>query len=118
MTKEEKECRKALHDSVWGLLFEYADLRDELSGVLLSFELLYVDIQDHMEGIQCEMDSLKEHLEACSRKLQGFHVQDGSWNPFDAIGQGRQAGNTEAEIPNVSGSMELSDGFGGELPFN
>ncbi|MCD8348653.1 MAG: hypothetical protein LUD16_12060 [Lachnospiraceae bacterium] len=114
----EKECRKALHDSVWGLLFKYADLRDELSGVLLSFQLMYEEIQNSMEEIQAEMEDLEEHLEACSQQLQGFHMRSGSWDPFDAIRQNKQIENAEAKNWDGSESMEMFDEFDDELPFD
>ena len=101
----DKRCRKALHDTIWGLLFQYADLRDELSGVLLSFQLMYEDIRNSMEGIQSEMDELEEHLEACSQQLQGFQVQSGSWDPLEVARQDPKTGAwcpdhpEEAEMP-------------------
>ncbi|MCC8150156.1 MAG: hypothetical protein LIO96_01495 [Lachnospiraceae bacterium] len=120
MMQTEKECRKALHDSVLGLLFKYADLRDELSGVLLSFELMYEEIRNSMEEIQSEMDDLEEHLEACSVELQGFHVQSGSWDPFDVdmSSQNAQTVNTGSEVFESSGDMKRFDEFDDELPFD
>lgn len=114
----DKEHRKLLHNSLWGLLFKYAALRDELSEILLSFQLMYEDIRNSMEGIQSEMDDLEEHLETCGLELQGFHVRSGSWDPLDAVGQKKQTGNTEAKVLDGSESVEMFDEFDDELPFD
>lgn len=81
----EKESRMALHNSIWELLFKYTGLRDELSGLLLSFQLMHEEMRNAMEEIEDEMEELEKHLEICGSELQGFHAAGGVWDPLDAI---------------------------------
>ena len=58
--------------SIWDLLYEYADIRDELEDTLLSFQELHADIEYAMEEITDELECLQEHLDKCSERLMRF----------------------------------------------
>lgn len=58
--------------SIWDLLYEYADIRDELEDTLLSFQELHADIEYAMEEITDELECLQEHLGKCSERLMRF----------------------------------------------
>ncbi len=60
------------HDEIWGLLNEYADIRDELEDALLSFQILQEEIEFAMEDITEELTALNEHLHACDSRLMRF----------------------------------------------
>lgn len=60
------------HDDIWNLLYEYADIRDELEDTLLSFQELHAEIEYAMEDITDELESLQEHLVKCSERLMRF----------------------------------------------
>ena len=63
---------KNRHADIWNLLYEYADIRDELEDALLSFRELHAEIEYAMEDITDELESLQEHLTKCSGKLMRF----------------------------------------------
>lgn len=63
---------KARHADIWNLLYEYADIRDELEDTLTSFQQLYQEIEYAMEDITDELERLQEHLTRCSGKLTRF----------------------------------------------
>ena len=63
---------KGRNDSIWDLLYEYADIRDELEDALLSFRELHADIEYAMEDITDELERLQEHLAKCSGRLMRF----------------------------------------------
>ena len=63
---------KNQHADIWNLLYEYADIRDELEDALLSFRELHAEIEYAMEDITDELESLQEHLTKCSGKLMRF----------------------------------------------
>lgn len=58
--------------SIFDLLYEYADIRDELEDALLSFRELHADIEYAMEDITDELERLQEHLAKCSERLMRF----------------------------------------------
>ena len=58
--------------SIFDLLYEYADIRDELEDALLSFRELHADIECAMEDITDELERLQEHLAKCSERLMRF----------------------------------------------
>ena len=57
---------------ILGLLEEYADIRDELEDALLSFQTLHAEIEYAMEDITEELETLNQHLQACSNRLIRF----------------------------------------------
>ena len=63
---------KGRNDSIWDLLYEYANIRDELEDALLSFRELHADIEYAMEDITDELERLQEHLAKCSERLMRF----------------------------------------------
>lgn len=63
---------KGRDTSIWDLLYEYADIRDELEDALLSFRELHAEIEYAMEDITDELERLQEHLTKCSGKLMRF----------------------------------------------
>ena len=66
---------KNRHADLWNLLYEYADIRDELEDALLSFRELHAEIEYAMEDITDELENLQEHLTKCSGKLMRFRNQ-------------------------------------------
>ena len=60
------------HDEIWGLLNDYADIRDELEDALLSFQVLHSEIEFAMQDITAELAALNEHLHACDNRLIRF----------------------------------------------
>lgn len=70
----EKKSQKAQtrHDEIWGLLNDYADIRDELEDALLSFQVLHAEIEFAMQDITAELTALNEHLHACDSSLIRF----------------------------------------------
>ena len=63
---------QARHDEIWGLLSDYADIRDELEDALLSFQILHTEIEFAMQDITAELAALNEHLHACDSRLIRF----------------------------------------------
>ncbi len=63
---------KKRHSDIWDLLYEYADIRDELEDTLLSFKELHAEIEYAMEEITDELENLQEHLAKCSERLVRF----------------------------------------------
>ena len=63
---------KSRHADIWNLLYEYADIRDELEDALLSFRELHAEIEYAMEDITEELENLQEHLAKCSERLRRF----------------------------------------------
>lgn len=60
------------HDEIWGLLNDYADIRDELEDALMSFQVLHAEIEFAMQDITAELTALNEHLHACDSRLIRF----------------------------------------------
>ena len=67
---------KLIHSSIWDLLSDYADIRDELEGTLDSIRILYGDLELAMEDIADELDAIEEHLSITGRTLKRFRVTD------------------------------------------
>lgn len=63
---------KGQNANIWNLLYEYADIRDELEDALLSFQELHAEIEYAMEDITEELERLQEHLTKCSERLMRF----------------------------------------------
>lgn len=58
--------------TVWELLEDYADIRDELDDALQLFEILQFELTSALDDIQDELDNLNSHLEECSSRLRRF----------------------------------------------
>ena len=63
---------KNRHADIWELLYEYADIRDELEDTLASFRLLHEEMECAMVDITEELELLHEHLAKCSERLIRF----------------------------------------------
>lgn len=63
---------KIWHADIWNLLYEYADIRDELEDTLTSIRLLYEEMECAMVDITEQLEQLYEHLAKCSGRLIRF----------------------------------------------
>ena len=63
---------KIRHADIWNLLYEYADIRDELEDTLTSFRLLHEEMECAMIDITEELEQLHGHLARCSGRLIRF----------------------------------------------
>ncbi len=79
---EDKQDRKR-HSDIWDLLYEYADIRDELEDTLLSFRELHTEIEYAMDEVTDGLENLQEHLSKCSKKLVRFRTP--RHNQYEAI---------------------------------
>ena len=43
--ENQRQKTQTRHDEIWGLLNDYADIRDELEDALLSFQVLHTEIE-------------------------------------------------------------------------
>ena len=53
--------------TIWDVFNEYADVRDDLEDLLLSYECLQNEIGDAMDDIAEELEDLHNRLAACDR---------------------------------------------------
>ena len=67
-----KEEEKAKTDNIWDLLYDYADIRDELEDALLTFECIHAEVESALEDLRDELENVQEHLEASSKHLHRF----------------------------------------------
>ena len=58
--------------TVWDVFNEYADVRDDLEDLLLSYECLQSEIGDAMDAIAEELEALHNRLAACDRIFRRF----------------------------------------------
>ena len=58
--------------TVWDVFNEYADVRDDLEDVLLSYECLQSEIGDAMDAIAEELEALHNRLAACDRIFRRY----------------------------------------------
>ena len=72
---------KLIHSRIWDLISDYADIRDELEGVLYSIRILYGDLELAMEDIADELDVIEEHLSTTGRTLKRFRISDNALPP-------------------------------------
>lgn len=66
------EKDKIWHADIWNLLYEYADIRDELEDTLTSIRLLHEEMECAMVDITDQLEQLYGHLAECSGKLIRF----------------------------------------------
>ena len=78
LTENRRQKTQTRHDEIWGLLNDYADIRDELEDALLSFQVLHAEIEFAMQDITSELTALNEHLHACDSRLIRFRNPDKS----------------------------------------
>ena len=67
---------KLIHSRIWDLLYDYADIRDELESALDSIRSLYEDLETAVWDIGGELDTIEEHLSKTSRSLKSFRGSD------------------------------------------
>lgn len=72
MMQNKRQKTQTRHDEIWGLLNDYADIRDELEDVLMSFQMLHEEIEFAMQDITEELKALNEHLCTCDGRLMRF----------------------------------------------
>lgn len=65
---------KNRHADIWNLLYEYADIRDELEDTLTSFRLLHEEMECAMVDITEQLEHLYGHLAKCSERLIRFQT--------------------------------------------
>lgn len=72
---------KLIHDRIWDLISDYADIRDELEDALDSIRILYGDLELAMDDIAGELDAIEEHLSITGRTLKRFRQADNTPPP-------------------------------------
>lgn len=60
------------HAQIWDLLYEYADIREQLESIFESLCILHNSIETELEDISEDFDSLQESLNDTSRRLYRF----------------------------------------------
>ena len=58
--------------TIWNVFNEYADVRDDLEDILLSYECLQREIGDTMDAIAEELGALHNRLAACDRIFRRY----------------------------------------------
>ena len=58
--------------TIWDVFNEYADVRDDLEDLLLSYECLQSEIGDAMDAIAEELEALHNRLAACDRVFRRY----------------------------------------------
>ena len=76
---------KNRHADIWNLLYEYADIRDELEDTLTSIRLLHEEMECAMVDITEELEHLHEHLAKCSERLIRFRNPQHKHNQYMVI---------------------------------
>lgn len=66
------EFEKMRHSQIWGLLNEYADIRDHLEDIFNTLHLLQQSLQQELEDLSLDFDDLQMQLDSCSRSLFRF----------------------------------------------
>lgn len=60
--------------TLWEVLNEYADVRDELQDILESFSILIDDINLAMGDISEDLDRIYKHLSECDSTFRRYKV--------------------------------------------
>ena len=58
--------------TIWDVFNEYADVRDDLEDILVSYECLQSEIGEAMDTISEELGDLHNRLAACDRIFRRF----------------------------------------------
>ena len=58
--------------SLWDVLDNYADVRDELDDVLQSFSMAQYELQCAMDDINGELEAIQGHLAECDRVFRRY----------------------------------------------
>ena len=75
------------HAQIWNLLYEYADIRDQLEDLFNSLHVLQQSIEVELDDLSTEFDDLQERMNSVSGKLFRFknpEPQAPEELPFDA----------------------------------
>ena len=67
---------KLIHDRIWNLLSDYADIRDELEDTFGSIRLLYEELEFALTDIGDELDDIEAHIASVSGFLKRFRGDD------------------------------------------
>lgn len=67
---------KLIHDQIWDLLSNYADIRDELEDALGSIHLLYEELEIALEQIGDDLYDIEAHIDSVSGSLRRFQCVD------------------------------------------
>jgi len=60
--------------TLWDVLEEYAEVRDECEDLLYSFEILQDEMQTAMEDIRDDLDDIRKHLDRCDKVFRRYKV--------------------------------------------
>ena len=63
---------KLVHDRIWDLLSDYADIRDELEDAFGSIRFLYEELEFALSDIGDELDDIEAHISSVSGSLRRF----------------------------------------------
>lgn len=80
---------KLFHSRIWGLLSDYADIRDELDDALCSIQSLYEELGASLEDIGDELKHIEAHILSVNGTLRRFR---GSAAPYGAHAKNRNEG--------------------------
>ena len=60
--------------TVWEVFEKYADIRDELEDILMSFDVMKDDIETALDDISDGLDQLTMNLKECDRVFRRFRA--------------------------------------------
>ena len=63
---------KVMHSRIWDLLFDYADIREELEDALSSIMTLYEELESAIEDIGSDLEDIENHLSATGKTLRRY----------------------------------------------
>lgn len=63
--------------TVWDVLNEYGDIRDELEDTLTSFTFMKEELESAMEDIADELEAIERHLKMCDQVFRRYKVKKG-----------------------------------------
>ena len=69
--------------TIWDVFNEYADVRDDLEDILLSYECLQSEIGNVMDAIAEELETLHNRLAACDRIFRRYKMS--SWDQAEEM---------------------------------
>ena len=72
---------KLIHDRIWDLLSDYADIRDELEDAFDSIRFLYEELELALSDIGDELDDIEAHIASVSGSLRKFRCSGSPDNP-------------------------------------
>lgn len=86
---------RLIHDRIWDLISDYANIRNELEDALNDFRYLYEELEFGMADIHDELDSIEEHISTASRSLKRFRIPAPAKDilPFDQDADSPEGGD-------------------------